>query len=79
MLFCCGCDKPFFDGEWLTIRNVNGTELLYHHECFIAWTDELRDAAKTFGPDFDADPKVVIEYYERQFFSYQILTPKSRG
>lgn len=72
MLFCAYCQNSFFDGELITIRNVNGTEQPYHHECLVNWTAELRDTAKTFGPDFDHDPGVSVSYYERQFFEHQI-------
>ena len=72
MLFCNRCDKPFYDGEEITIRNLNGTELVYHHSCFISWTDEQREVEKSFGGCFEQDSEKTVEYYSRTFRDSQI-------
>jgi hypothetical protein len=67
MIYCQRCDRSFYDGEVITIRSVAGTEEAYHHGCFVEWTDEQREVAKSFGPTFDQSPELPVEFFSRTF------------
>jgi hypothetical protein len=69
MLWCHYCDKRFFDGELVTIRDCGGTEMHYHGGCFSEWMTEQRKAAAFFGHDYHEG---LIETFERHFFERQI-------
>ena len=73
MLYCEFCERSFYEGEEITIRSVAGTETMYHHGCWLAYSDELRKVAAAFGPEFDQQTEVPIQFYSRIFHSGQIL------
>ena len=74
MLYCEYCATGFFDGEVITIRNLNGTELMYHHGCWISFSDEQRKVAAAFGHDFDFEDGAAIQFYSRVFQDRQITS-----
>lgn len=70
MLYCSHCERRFFDGELMKVRDVNGTEVPMHGECFDRWLAAEADLARLFGHDFNEG---LIETFERFFFDHQIL------
>jgi hypothetical protein len=76
MIFCNFCDRAFYDGELITIRNVAGTELMYHHGCWIQYADNNRKLAEIFGETFDQDSMVPEQFFCRVFRTHQIA-PKT--
>ena len=59
MIFCDWCYRSFYEGETITIKNLNGTEVPYHGGCLTAWKKNQREVCGMFGMKF---PKLQIEH-----------------
>jgi hypothetical protein len=70
MLYCAYCDRRFFDGELVTFRNLSGTHIAHHTECFETWRRSEEELCRLFSQEFDAGS---IETFERPFYDSQIV------
>jgi hypothetical protein len=71
MIFCSWCDRPFFDGEPQTIRDLNGTEIPYHCGCFEHWRKNETVLSEIFN-EGDVTWETTSTTFERIYRDSQI-------
>lgn len=68
MIYCHWCDREFYEGETITIRNLFGTEVPYHGGCFVGWAENEEKLREIFGEVADQD----VEFFTRNFRAAQV-------